>query len=205
METNPFIEKLEKRLRLPLPGHKAHDEMRAGASRSRFAEKERQTGAVLIACWQEGNKMVFPLIKRTEYEGVHSGQISLPGGKAEPQETAADTALREAEEEIGLSRSEVRVIGNLSPIEIIASHFIVTPVIGFAEKSPSLKPNAKEVQRILTVKLERLLDPAAAAITEILVSGHKVAAPHFAFEGEIVWGATAMILNELKHILQDKN
>lgn len=201
-----LIKKLENLLLLPLPGYEAHNEMRAQLASNRFKgkDREKQIGAVLIVFWQAENEIVFPLIKRTVYDGVHSGQISLPGGKAEPPETVIKTALREAEEEIGLPQNQVKVIGNLSPIEIMASQFLVTPVVGFVETLPSLKPNTQEVQRILTINLETLLNPSVMAAKEIVVSGYPVMAPYFALDGEIVWGATAMILNELRWILLGK-
>src|SRR5882672_6313372 len=104
-------EKLSKRLTQPLPGSVAHEPLRAtpvGHIRPKFEHKlPPKPGSVLILLYEEGGKIKFPLTKRPEYLGTHGGQISLPGGKAEPGEDYIQTALREGEEEIGVRGSEV--------------------------------------------------------------------------------------------------
>jgi 8-oxo-dGTP pyrophosphatase MutT (NUDIX family) len=199
---------LEIRLRQPLPGALAHDLMRAfpvGPIKPDFSHQlPPKPGAVIIVLFEENGKVKFPLIKRQEYLGAHSGQISLPGGKAEKDEDEIETALREAWEEIGLDRDEIKVIGKLSNFFVIPSNFLVTPIVVAAKGVPHFKPDKREVARILTCDLFEIADVNAVRSKEILAAGQfKMMAPHFEIDGEIVWGATAMILNELCFVIRE--
>jgi 8-oxo-dGTP pyrophosphatase MutT (NUDIX family) len=203
-----FVEKLEERLRQPLPGALAHDIMRAipvGPFKPEFTHKvPAKPGAVLICLYQQDNEIKFPLIKRAEYLGAHSGQISLPGGKAEPNEDAISTALREGEEEIGVNVAKLRIIGRLTDFFVVPSNFLVTPIVVVCETVPEFRPDPREVTRILTAKLFDLTGQDAIRNKEILAAGKfQMMAPHFEIEGEVVWGATAMILNELCHVVRE--
>jgi 8-oxo-dGTP pyrophosphatase MutT (NUDIX family) len=200
MNWSALIEQLEERLTQPLPGGIAHEPLRAtptGLIKPKFEHKvPPKPGSVLILLYEDGGGLKFPLTKRQEYLGAHSGQISLPGGKAEPDEDYLETALREAEEEIGISRNQVRVIGKLS-------HFMVTPVIAYAEIKPAFTPQVSEVMRILEGDVEQLLRDDAVQTKEIVAAKiYPMLAPHFEIEGEVVWGATAMILNELRVVMR---
>ena len=208
MRLETLIDKLGKRLKQPLPGAKAHDLMRAtpvGPLRPNFTHKTPpKPGAVLILLYADGDQIKFPLIKRQEYLGAHSGQVSLPGGKAEQDEDAITTALREGEEEIGLNRNDVQVIGKLSDFFVIPSNFLVTPIVVTASQVPKLNPDPREVARILTGNLLQLTREDAVLNKEIVAAGtYRMMAPHFEIEGEVVWGATAMILNELCHVIRE--
>jgi 8-oxo-dGTP pyrophosphatase MutT (NUDIX family) len=203
-----LVTQLEERLKQPLPGARAHDLMRAipvGAIRPDFSHSlPPKPGAVLILLYESDKGIQFPLIKRQEYLGAHSGQISLPGGKAEENEDAVETALREAEEEIGLKRNDVRVIGKLSDFFVVPSNFLVTPIVVAANSIPDLSPDPREVARILSGNLFDITRQDAILNKEIVAGGkYKMMAPHFEIEGEVVWGATAMILNELCHVVRE--
>jgi 8-oxo-dGTP pyrophosphatase MutT (NUDIX family) len=197
---------LEQRLREPLPGDAAHRILRArpsGKEIPTFTHKlPPKPGSVLILFYEENDRIQFPLIKRPEYLGAHSGQVSLPGGKAEPGESEVETALREGFEEVGIEAKQIEVVGTLSKFFVIPSNFMVTPVIGFVKDSPEFQPDEHEVDRILRANLDELLQPNAIQEKEIIAAGRfAMLAPHFEVENEIVWGATAMILNELRTIL----
>lgn len=197
---------LTKRLQEPLPGALAHEPLRARPSGSiipDFTHKlPPKPGSVLILLYEEAGIIKFPLIKRPQYLGAHSGQVSLPGGKAEAGETVIETALREGEEEIGVRASAVNVLGTLSEFFVMPSNFMVTPVIAFAEGLPHFKGDQHEVERILQAHMQDLLKPDAIHEKEILAAGRfQMLAPHFEIENEIVWGATAMMINELRTIL----
>lgn len=201
-----LVGKLEERLKLPLPGAVAHEPLRAvpaGLIKPKFEHKSPpKPGGVLILLYQEEGVIKFPLTKRPDYLGTHGGQISLPGGKAEPGEDLITTALREGEEEIGVSRDSIKVIGQLTDFFVIPSNFMVTPVIGYLENRPAYNPDPKEVVRILEGTLEQLIRPDAVQTKEILAAKiYPMMAPHFEIEGEVVWGATAMILNELRMLI----
>ncbi len=202
-----LAEMLKQRLQQPLPGPEAHEPLRAvpaGTLKPKFEHKlPPRPGSVLILLYERDGEIRFPLTKRPDYLGTHGGQISLPGGKAEPEESIVETALREGEEEIGIDRSKIRVIGTLSEFFVIPSNFMVTPVVGYLEETPQFVPDPMEVVRILSGSLTALLKPDAVQTKEILAAKmYPMMAPHFEIEGEVVWGATAMMLNEFRLILQ---
>lgn len=203
-------DKLAERLRQPLPGPLAHEPLRAvpvGPIKPKFEHSlPPRPGGVLILLYEEDGLIKFPLTKRPDYLGTHGGQISLPGGKSEPGEAAIDTALREAEEEIGVLRSRIEVVGTLSDFFVIPSNFMVTPVVGYLKNVPDLKADPKEVVKIIHGSLQDLLMPDAIKVKEILAAKmFPMQAPHFEIEGEVVWGATAMMLNEFRSVLLDLN
>lgn len=203
-----LVAKLEQRLKLPLPGSTAHEPLRAvpaGIIKPKFEHKTPpKPGGVLILLYEEDGVIKFPLTKRPDYLGTHGGQISLPGGKGEPNEDIITTALREAEEEIGIARSSINVIGQLSEFFVIPSNFMVTPVIGYLEERPQFYPDPKEVVRVIEGTIDQLIRPDAVLTKEILAAKiYPMMAPHFEIEGEVVWGATAMILNELRVLISE--
>jgi 8-oxo-dGTP pyrophosphatase MutT (NUDIX family) len=203
---NQLIERLRIRLQQPLPGATAHQVMRAtpvGNVLPNFSHKlPPRPGSVLILLYPDKNNIIFPLIQRPQYVGAHSGQVSLPGGKAEAGEDIITTALREGEEEIGIQQQQVQVLGCLSEFFVIPSNFLVTPVIGYVPEPPALTPDAVEVERILLADLHALIHPNAIQTKEIMAAGkYTMQAPHFTVEGEVVWGATAMMLNEFREVV----
>jgi 8-oxo-dGTP pyrophosphatase MutT (NUDIX family) len=203
-----LVERLSSRLQEALPSALAHDPLRAipiGNTRPTFDHKlPPRPGSVLILLYEDAGRISFPLIKRAEYNGAHSGQISLPGGKAEPGEDAIDTALREAEEEIGVDHRVVNVIGRLSEFHVIPSNFLVTPVVASISEKPEFRPDPYEVVRILKADIDDLLKEDAIRTKEIVAAGtFRLQAPHFEIDNEVVWGATAMMLNEFRLVLKE--
>jgi len=209
---------LKNRLLTSLPGLAAHEPLRAfpsgGGDFDFKKEGPPKPGAVLILiCATDktqddltgGHLFRFPLIRRTETGGVHSGQISLPGGRSEDGEEPVITAIREAEEEIGISREKIEILGTLSPFHVIPSHYMVTPVVArmnSGEVQRFIKQD-REVAEIIFPPIHDLLSDDAIRYTELNVRGYNVNAPHFFLEGHIVWGATAMILNELREVIKE--
>lgn len=207
MRLDKLVGKLRQRLQLPLPGASAHEPLRAVPASSLKPKFDHRTsprpGGVLVLLYEEDGIIKFPLTQRPDYLGTHGGQISLPGGKAEIGENIIDTALREGEEEIGINRTQVNVIGTLSDFFVIPSNFIVTPVLGYIQSQPDFIPDPKEVVRILEGRIDLLMEADAIKTKEILAAKmYPMMAPHFEIEGEVVWGATAMMLNELRVVLQ---
>ncbi|MCU0400497.1 MAG: CoA pyrophosphatase [Algoriphagus sp.] len=175
----------------------------------RFSEKipdNHRKSAVLLLFFPQEGKGFFPLIKRPVYTGAHSGQVALPGGKVEPTDPdVIFTALREAEEEIGIDAGKVEVLGRLSDLYIPTSNFLVSPVIGFLSDTPRLIPEQKEVARIIRTEVQSIFQPQIKKRTHLVVGGGmRLDTPYFAIDGEVVWGATAMILSELLHLLEGK-
>jgi 8-oxo-dGTP pyrophosphatase MutT (NUDIX family) len=199
---------LANRLKTPLPGPLAHEPLRAtsiGRIKPKFEHQAPpKPGSVLILLYEEEGRVLFPLTKRPDYLGTHGGQISLPGGKAEPGEGILDTALREAEEEIGVVANQIEILGTLSEFFVIPSNFMVTPVVGYLKGSPRFNPDPKEVVKILLGSLDELVRDDAVHTKEIVAAKmFPLLAPHFEIEGEVVWGATAMILNELRLVVRE--
>lgn len=206
-----FTERLKVQLMNDLPGFDAHKIM-SPANRINHkeyikeAEKNAKKSAVLITLFQEENLIKSVIIKRTDYKGIHSGQISFPGGKYEESDlTFENTAKRETLEEIGIEPDKIEIIGSLSNIYIPPSNFLVTPFIGFINEIPSFKPDPKEVDQIISFKLDILLSERIIGVKKFTTSsaGWKIDAPYFSIEGNEVWGATAMILSELKQIIRN--
>ena len=127
----------------------------------------------------------------------HGGQISFPGGQREGEETLAETALREAHEEIGLSPSTVRLVGPLTPLYIPPSNFCVHPFVGAAAHDLPLRPTDREVDTILRAPLDRLLVPETRVVEPWTLQGQEVEVPYYDVDGHTVWGATAMMIAEL--------
>lgn len=153
--------------------------------------------------------MVYPVekelhlvfIKRVEYEGVHSGQISFPGGIFEAQDTSLRaTALREAMEETGIRISDITVIGGLSTLYIPASRIEVYPFVGVASKRPSFHHNPAEVQYLIETKIKELINPVCHQSKILFIEEEPVEVPFYDLGNDIIWGATAMILSEFLEI-----
>lgn len=170
---------------------------------------DRRESAVLIllvVSGTQGNPMIeIPLIERTDDGGPHARQIALPGGARDATDaTLIETAIRESYEEIGIDPGTVHPIGLLSPLFIEVSSFVITPVVAVtsSEGDPfwnRLVPQESEVARILRVPLNSLADTRAER--EVDVRGSRLPVPSYAIHGEIIWGATAMILSEFLELL----
>ena len=204
-----FLEKLDLRLRQPLPGLKVQKEMSAyprGMSGIEFKSNgEPKESSVLIVLFEKGDELYFPLIQRPMYTGVHSGQIGLPGGKVEDHDKdRIETALRETEEEIGVSAGDVTVIGKLTELYVQASHYNVMPVVGYLPYQPVYNPDPEEVSRVIEGRAGDLIADRNRKVKELLIQNkYKIVAPYFEIENETVWGATAMILSEFAAILKE--
>lgn len=202
-----LLDYLNKTLKEPLPGQSAQELMMPSLSdNSRFslnARKDARIGAVMILFYENSNQIKIPLIERPKYDGVHAGQISFPGGKHEDSDKdLIQTALRETEEEIGISTDKIEVIGAMSELYIIASNFNVLPVVGFVNQEFSFKKDEREVESIVEAEVTHLIDESYQKETTLLVRDYEIQAPYFDIQGHVVWGATAMILSELKMVLE---
>ncbi|WP_194774223.1 NUDIX hydrolase [Pararhodonellum marinum] len=210
MHLDEIIAKLRIKLSQPLPGREGQILMAPRpVDESRFSFQEgglARKGAVLLLLYPYEHGVAVPFIKRPAYDGVHGGQISLPGGKWEKtDESLSHTALREAEEEIGIDARKVEIIGTLSNLFIPPSNFSVFPYIGIMRETPVFRPDPLEVDRIIHCDFNDLMNPGIRKSTKLKVRGkYELQAPYFDIEQEVVWGATAMILSELM-VLWDKS
>lgn len=209
-----FIMSLTSHLKQPLPGKAAQFKMAPYERIIQAAIKnftlpfggkasKPKPSAVLILFYQNKNEIYFPLILRNSYNGVHSAQVSFPGGKKELDETLMETALRETEEEIGIKRELIMIIGELSQLYIPPSGFLVQPYIGYIKEAPSFSPNPNEVNTLMEVPLKLIMDNTIAGKKKIKVGSNniKINYPFYSILGQTVWGATAMMLSELKEVL----
>ncbi len=162
-------------------------------------------GAVLVLFYQTPSGWHFPLIQRPEYDGHHSGQVGLPGGKVEANDRdIIHTALRETEEEIGVPQAAVKVIGQLTDLYIPPSRFLVSPIIGYTSVIPKFIPDALEVSEILETPLASLLEPSLIKETEQPPGiSNPLSTPYFALHSRVVWGATGMMLSELSVVVRE--
>lgn len=167
-----------------------------------IAKNNPKSAAVLALFYpNKDNKTCFVLTERAQYEGVHSAQISFPGGKIDKKDTDLKaTALRETSEEIAVA--DINIVRQLTTTYIPPSNFYVTPFIGFLDNEPIFKPN-EEVQKIILVKLSELLDDANITSKNKTTSYMKnIEVPCFKLNNYLVWGATAMLLSEIKDLMK---
>ena len=202
-----FFEQLKEQLLQPLPGFQAHLAMMNASrlddyQRIKPDAKTRQS-AVLVLFYPADTEWRMPMIVRPAYEGVHSGQVAFPGGKREAYDAdLIATALREAEEEIGLDRNSVHILGSLTEIFVFASNFMLLPVVGYVSEKPVFEPDNHEVARILEIPVSQLFDKSRISETTIHLPNHlSLKTPYYGLQDEIVWGASAMVISELVSVL----
>ena len=199
-----FIHKLQNNLRSKLPGKKAHDIMRTGPKTPnviKYINKPPIPSAVLILLYPKDNTFNFILTLRSNKVESHKGQISLPGGVQEKDESLEHTALRETNEEIGVLPEIIELLGNLSTIYVPFSGFNINPYVGWTESVPDLQASEHEVEKIIEVSVDELIDDNNQRKKNTTIRGVPVTMPYFNLNNEIVWGATSMILSEFKEII----
>lgn len=200
-----FEEIIVRALQDPLPGT-AQQYAMAPVSRSLFSSEEirarnPRVAAVLAAFVWKNDGPHLVLIKRQEYPGAHSGQISFPGGRLEQGETLEMAALRETHEEIGVPSSEIRVLGALTDLYIPVSNFQVFPFIGLFEKQPIYQPDQVEVNSVLEIPFTHFTDPRNRVEREVKGRTYQLKVPAYTVGEDIIWGATAMMISELTAML----
>jgi len=203
---NNFKSFLSEQLLADLPGKLAHQEA-APYRKVDYDTLDLNTvkkSGVLILFYNKGEETHLVLIQRPIYNGTHSGQIAFPGGKVEESDKdIIHTALREANEEVGVEMNDVEVIGQLSDVYIPVSNFLVTPVIGVINYTPRFIPELREVAEIIELRIGHLIEVETLRLNKIKLSnGLQMEVPTFEFNQKIIWGATALMLNELRYLLK---
>ncbi len=179
-----------------LPGNRAHEQMAPSFRGTFHHESDPGRAAVMILLYPYDGEICLVLIKRNEYDGPHSAQVSFPGGAWEEKDGSLEnTALRETREELGISE-EIEILGSLTKLHIPVSNFLVSPFVGCTEKTPVFRPDASEVQFVIEIPLKELLDPGNQSSEQLVSHGRTVVAPFYRIGREKVWGATAMMLSE---------
>lgn len=209
MNFEVFLNNLDGVTNTQLPGIEAQfklaPKMRLDYNTRRNTADKPKIAAVLALFYpNQKNKVSLLLTKRANYNGTHSGQISFPGGKVENSDlNLKETALRETFEEVGVLQEEIHVIREITEVYIPPSNFFVTPFIGVLNYKPVFKLNS-EVAKIIEIPFSDLLDDNKIASISITNSYMKdTTVPCFNIDGSIIWGATAMILSEIKELLKN--
>lgn len=209
--TDTFIDDLRERLSRPLPGIEAQFKMAFARRAEELRRDPTPPPGARVACVlnllhrHEGHWRTV-LIQRTENpRDRHSGQVSFPGGRYEESDgDLVNVALREAHEEVGISPLEVEVLGRLTELYIPVSNFVVHPFVGVLLGQPDFRPQAGEVEAILTPPLTLFARPEHRKMTDLTINQGITlkGVPYFDVEGRIVWGATAMILSEFLEVME---
>lgn len=202
-----FPERLQEALK-DLPGHTAQ-ELMAPEHRLPHAQWESyfpraRKGAVLALFYPIEAAIHLALIQRPTYDGVHSGQVAFPGGGKEDFDLSMlETALRETEEEVGVPRERIQLLGQLTELYIPPSNFLITPVVGYTPQRPEFKIDVNEVVEMIEPSVDELLDKTMISTKKIKVRQDiSIDAPYFNIRGRVVWGATAMMISELNEVLR---
>ncbi len=210
MEFLKFKQLMSKVVNYELPGEEIHWQM---APIERLLELKIQAASssstrkagVMVLFYPDTNKMTrLVLILRKTYKGVHSGQVGFPGGKMEADDDDLQhTALRETEEEIGVVKNHISVSKALTQLYIPPSNFMVFPFLGTVDFTPQFVLQPSEVEDIIEIDFPVLMHDNAL-ITQSLSTSYasSIVVPAFKFNEHIVWGATAMILNEVRHLFK---
>jgi 8-oxo-dGTP pyrophosphatase MutT (NUDIX family) len=161
----------------------------------------KQAGVLALIYPAAGLHLVLTL-RQASLRG-HSGQISFPGGKRDPEDPSfTATALRETEEELGIPAQDITIVGTLATFYIPPSHYDVHPSVGVLEHAPTFHPNPAEVAAVIPFPLVDLFDPAVKQVEHRDFNGMTIRVPFYNIQGHKVWGATAVMLSELEHRLR---
>jgi len=169
-------------------------------------DKPLKKSGVLLLLYPCKEFIYTVFIKRTEYEGIHSGQISFPGGMFEKgDDSLAHTALRETMEETGMLFDEAIIIGKLTPLHIPVSNTEVFPYVAISDKRPAFAHDPAEVQYLIETRIDELLNPVNHKIKTMSIAGNEFEVPYFDIQNNHIWGATAMILSEFLEVVKNSN
>jgi 8-oxo-dGTP pyrophosphatase MutT (NUDIX family) len=203
------IEKLKQRLHTALPGKAAQSKMMSRVGNTLGETPlDAKPSAVLVVLFQKENDWHILYIQRAKDGHAHSGQIGFPGGKQEPEDADMKaTALREAQEEVGIMSNEVTIIGSLTPLYIPVSNFNVHPFVAVATTTLHYRLQTSEVARVLEIPVKKIVQPDTkkeVTVTSPIDKNFSRKVPAYLLEEEIIlWGASAMITAELELLLKE--
>jgi 8-oxo-dGTP pyrophosphatase MutT (NUDIX family) len=210
MDFQDFLKYVPNFAQAKLPAFEAHIKMapleRIDALKNGiFDTKKSRKAAVMMLFYPKNGRTHLVLIVRSSYDGTHSSQIAFPGGKFEPEdEIFANTALRETHEEIGILPRNIEIIKPFTELYVPPSNFMVHPFLGISREEISFIPDPNEVANIIELPLSVFLSDEIIISAEMVTSyAGKITVPAFKIEEHLVWGATAMILSELKEVLKE--
>ena len=203
MQFHSFLEFVPKIQELPLPGLSEQLTM-APAMRKQLLEKSiiNPKNAAVICLFYKGiqGETSFYLIRRSSYPGVHSNQVGFPGGQIDPSDqTPWDAAKRELWEELGISPQQITQIRKITPLYIPPSHFWVDCFLAYSNTKTELNLDQNEVKEVISVSLSEFINAKKSFTNQL--EGKGVETPIFTLSDNTVWGATAMMLAEIKSII----
>lgn len=204
-----MIHKLSERLAGELPGNRIQSHLSPAGDRTAEYYQHTDTSriaAVMALLHGHEDALYISLIKRASHpHDLHAGQISFPGGGMDDiDDSLVSCALRETEEETGISWQDISVIGKLTPLFVFASDNMVHPFVGYYRGAPNFNADPREVASIINIPLTYITRPEIVSKTELNLQGYKLSdVPYYDVNGHVLWGATAMMMAELIHLLQD--
>ena len=210
MNFDQFLKAISKIKNLPLPAEASQFKMSPPfrielLKRQKAAMKNPNRAGVLALFYPDkAHQTKLILILRRTYNGVHSAQVGFPGGKIEPQDDSFEmAAVRETYEEVGVPIQDIEVLKPLTEVYIPPSNFYVKPFFGICKKTPNFVKEESEVEALIEVDLTHFMDDAVL-ISKMVETSYsiKVEVPAFKLNGHVVWGATAMMLSEIKDLLK---
>lgn len=209
MKFNSFLRSILSIQNQELPGEASQFKM-SPPFRQELVEANREKmktakkAGVMALFYPENDQTHLMLILRKTYKGVHSAQVGFPGGRVEPNDKNMEhTALRETYEEIGVPMVDIQVVKSLSKMYIPPSNFTVYPFLGVVNRRPNFKKQDDEVEDLIAVRLADFMDESNVVETKVMTSlKTELQVPAFKLNGHVVWGATAMMLSELKDLLK---
>ncbi len=208
MNFKDFLSKIDGYKKIQLGGLDAQFKMapklRLQYDKDKIAKNNPRKAAVLALFYpNKQNTTTLLLTKRASYKGAHSAQISFPGGKIEKNDySLQETALRETFEEVGVKPTEIKIIRELTDVYIPPSNFLATPFIAFTNQRPAFIIN-HEVAEIIEISLNDLLNEQHLTTVNLSTSYMKnIDVPCFKINNHIIWGATGMMLSEIKELLK---
>jgi len=201
------LEALKDKLDAPLPGISGQREMmpsyRNAVSLEDIAPLQPRKAGVIIHIFQGPQELEVLYMKRPAYDGTHSGQISFPGGELEEfDQDLMAAAFRECEEEVNLKPNEQEFFRAMSWLYIPPSNFYVEPFITLGTAAPNVELDPREVDRVFSIPLSKLIDGSLIQQTSIKTTYGTLVVPAYHWDGEIIWGATAMMTAELVALLR---
>ncbi|RTY93327.1 CoA pyrophosphatase [Flavobacterium sp. RSP46] len=210
MDFQEFLRFVPKLINAGLPAFDAHIKMAPlerleSLKKSTIEAENPRIAAVMMLFYPKKDSVHFVLIVRNSYKGVHSAQIAFPGGKYELQDgNYAITALRETHEEVGIHPDKIEIIKPFTQIYIPPSNFMVYPFLGISKEELVFVLEPAEVASIIEIPLSTFLSDAIVIEAKLSTSyANDINVPAFKIEEHIIWGATAMMLSELKDVLKE--
>ncbi|TDO04724.1 NUDIX hydrolase [Sunxiuqinia elliptica] len=200
-----FISQVHELLQSELPGEKAHQKLSPPGRKLKAdldAMEAIKYSSVLLLLFPIEGTIYTCLTRRNPNMKTHPGQISFPGGRIEEGEHPELTAIREAQEEVGIKPNDVRLLGQLSELYIPVSGYSIFPYVGWMDYRPDFVLNKEEAEELILLPIQQFLVEDKIKHVEMDTVRGRISVPYYPYQGEVIWGATAMILTEFFDVLK---